>query len=469
MPRAVFSSINMKNTTTPLGGIAIIDKVEKDFGLISSVFGGIMSPAYIGRMKLLLNNRLTFATSVHQVLPTVSEDTCALLGANGVSERSLYRTVEKVGLLAPAIIEKYQIFLNARHLADKYQNIDWSSIFFEGTKAEMSAFGYSRDHRPDKKQVTFGIATGINGIPTALTVQKGNVLDKKHFAETYNVVKRILQEGSLLIFDCGANTKENKTQIIADRLNYLTLKQKNVRNYRKYISMFKSADKSAINIAGNIYLAVKVAEGAEFQYIYFSKTLLETQIRNKNRKFERRKETGNKLAKKAGKHKAVETYPCEKGWVELYPELQSILGCVENPYINGIEGFFILESTVDADPGDILKIYKQRDAAEKLVRNMKEGIELRPVRHWTKYAIIGAILIAFLAETLISLTLIPCKNPLVKNVKLLKKYLTNLTVTFVYPSGRFKFAIVSNISPPISELFGDFVEKYGTKNLNSRW
>ena len=62
------------------------------------------------------------------------------------------------------------------------------------------------------------------------------------------------------------------------------------------------------------------------------------------------------------------------------------------------EGFFILESTVDATPEEILRIYKQRDAAEKLVRNMKEGIELRPVRHWTKYAIIGAILIAFLAE-----------------------------------------------------------------------
>ncbi len=428
-----------------------------------------MSPAYVGRLKLLLNNRLTFATSIHQVIPTSSEDTCALLGAEYVSERSLYRTVEKVGLLAPAIIEKYQDFLNARNLADKDQNIDWSSIYFEGKKAEMGALGYSRDHRPDKRQVTFGIATGINGIPTALTIQKGNVLDKKHFTETYNVVKRILQKGSLLIFDCGANTKENKARIVFDGFNYLTLKQKNVKNYRRYIALFKSAEKSTINIGGNTYLAVKVKEGGEFQYIYFSRTLLETQIRNKNRKFERRKEKGNKLAKKAGKRKAVETYPCEKGWVELYPELQIALGCVENPYINGIEGFFILESTVDATPEEILRIYKQRDAAEKLVRNMKEGIELRPVRHWTKYAIIGAILIAFLAEAMVSLTLLPCKNPLVKNVKLLKKYLTNLTVTFVYPPGRFKFAVVSNISPPISEIFGGFLRKYGTKNLNLRW
>ncbi len=127
----------MKNTTTPLGGIAIIDKVENDFGLISSVFGGIMSPAYVGRMKLLLNNRLTFATSVHQVLPTISEDTCMLLGAENVSERSLYRAVEKIGVLAPLIIENYQDFVKSNDLANKDQNIDWSSIYFEGKKAEM--------------------------------------------------------------------------------------------------------------------------------------------------------------------------------------------------------------------------------------------------------------------------------------------------------------------------------------------
>jgi transposase len=459
----------MQNTTTPLGGISIIDKVENDFGAISSVFGGVLTPAYIGRMKILLNNRLTYATSIHQILPTISEETCTLLGAEDASERSLYRTVEKMGALAPLIVERYQDFVKRNNFVDKDQNIDWSSTFFEGKKAEIGAFGYSRDHRPDKRQVTFGIATGINGVPTALTIQNGNVLDKKHFAETYNVVKRILQEGSLLIFDCGANTIANKAQIVKDRFEYLTLKPKKVGVYRKYIAMFKSAEKSEISICGNTYVAAKVKENDEFQYIYFSKTLLETQILAKNRKFERQKETGNKLAKKAGKHEVVEKYPCEKGWVELYPELQTVLGCMENPYINGVEGFFILESTVNASPEEMLKIYKQRDAAEKLVRNMKEGIELRPIRHWSKYAIIGAILIAFLTESLISLTQISCKNPLVKNVKLLKKFLTNLTATFVYPSGRFRFIIVSNISPPISELFGDFVHRYETKDLNLRW
>jgi hypothetical protein len=99
----------------------------------------------------------------------------------------------------------------------------------------------------------------------------------------------------------------------------------------------------------------------------------------------------------------------------------------------------------------------------------RRGVELRPIRHWTKYAIIGAIVIAFLAESIINLTLLSCKNPLVKNVKLIKKFLTNLTPTSIYPEGRFKFQVVSNISAQMHAIFRDFLGKYRTEDLNLRW
>ena len=43
--------------------------------------------------------------------------------------------------------------------------------------------------------------------------------------------------------------------------------------------------------------------------------------------------------------------------------------------------FLVLESSVDDGPEKILKLYKERDKAEKFFRNLKEGIELRPLRH----------------------------------------------------------------------------------------
>ncbi len=447
----------------------MVDKVEKDFGLISSVFGGILNQKDTGRLKLLLNNRLTYSTSVNQIMSITSDEACVLLGAGKTSDRSLYRTIEKVGRLAPIIVEKYQDVIKQQGFVDKNQNMDWSSSFFTGKKAEMSEFGYSRDRRPDKKQITFGISVGISGVPSALTVQNGNILDKKHFNETYNVAKRIMEKGSVLIFDCGANTKANKQRIVTDGFHYLTLKPKKVNVYRRHITQFKKSEKVQFNMDDKEYFAVKIKEGSEYQYIYFCLPLLEDQIHKKQRKFERRKKKGNELAKKAAKNKAVDRFPSEKGWIELYPELQLTVGVIENPYITGVEGFFILESTINTNPIEMLNVYKQRDAAEKLIRNLKEGIEIRPIRHFTRDAIIGSIVIAFLAESLINLTQLSCKNPLVKNVKLLKKYLTNLTLTFVYPENRFKFLVVSNVSPPISELFGDFWRKYESKDLNLRW
>ena len=127
---------------------------------------------------------------------------------------------------------------------------------------------------------------------------------------------------------------------------------------------------------------------------------------------------------------------------------------------------------MDDEPEKILKLYKERDKAEKFIRALKEGIELRPVRHWSKWAIIGIFFISFLANFLINLTHFLNKKsvaPIVKNVKLLKKFLINLTLTTVYPQDRFKFTVLSNVSPQILSIFGDFVWNFEDKSLSLRW
>ena len=262
----------------PLGGICMVDKIEKDFGLISSMFKGILNKEEIGRVKILLNNKLTYTTSIHQILPTTSTETFNMFGVKNTSTRSLYRTNEKIGGSASLIMKRYQDFIKKNKFVNKNQNMDWSSIFLRGSKTDLAKYGYSRDKRPDMKQICFGISVGINGIPSAITIQNGNVVDKKHFNETYNIVKRVLEENTLLIFDCGANTKANKEKILKDEFNYLTLKQKNVKAYKKYINIYKNSDKISISINNQKYSVIKIKENNEFKYIYFSKSLLDNQI-----------------------------------------------------------------------------------------------------------------------------------------------------------------------------------------------
>ena len=349
---------------------------------------------------------------------------------------------------------------------------------------ELAAYGYPKDKRLGRKQITIGLSIGSNTIPAAITIQKGNMNDKKHFVQTYNVVKRVMQKGSLLVFDCGANTKENKRKIVKDEYEYLTLRPKHIGTYKLYLDMFNSSVPVPITIkpkaaegeehdievgSGREYLCAKIKDSNEFKYVYFSKDLFNDQIRKKEKKFKRQIEKGNKLVKKAKKHKAIDIIPSDAGWVGLYPEVQATLKTIENPYINGLEGFFILESSVDMDPEQALLIYKDRGKAEKFIRDLKEGIELGPIRHWTTDAIIGIVFLSFLAKSIESLTLLFAKIPIDKNVKLLKKSLINLTVTIVKPPNAFKFTLVSNISPQMHAIFGDFLEKYGTKDLNLRW
>lgn len=460
------------NISIPLGSIVMMKKVEKHYALFNSLFKGIKgkTTSFIPLTKVLACNKLTHSVSVHQINKTYPLEFMQQLGLNDkTGERTIYRSLERIGRYFPVVVDRYQCFIKYHDLVDKKQIIDFSSSYFEGKQAELGKKGYSRDGKPGKLQITFGISTGISGVPSALTIQRGNVQDKEHMKSMITLVSKVLPKGSLLIFDAGANTQKNKEKILGKKYHYLTLRPKKVGPYMKYISFFNrklSEDGTTSKVVNHRqYTCVKKQEKKRVSYIYFCPELYQDQITAKKRKFERQKKKGNKILRKR-KHPV---FPSEEGWVTLLPSVQKTLMEIENPYITGVEGFFILESSVDDDPWKILDLYKKRDKAEKFFRAIKEGIELRPLRHWSTDSIIGIFFISFLANLLVILTHLLNKVSPLKNVKLLKKQLINLTLTTVYPENRFKFTVLSNVSPEIRGLFGDFVYKWRDKSLKMRW
>jgi len=102
------------NITYPLGGIVMIKKVEKEFGFFSRIFGGIEGNAkdFIPLVKLHVENKLTHSVAVHQILNTYPEEHMKQLGMKKmVSERSLYRTLERIGRNFNVLHVKYQNFI----------------------------------------------------------------------------------------------------------------------------------------------------------------------------------------------------------------------------------------------------------------------------------------------------------------------------------------------------------------------
>jgi transposase len=189
----------------------------------------------------------------------------------------------------------------------------------------------------------------------------------------------------------------------------------------------------------------------------------------KAEKFQRELEKGSKLSKKVERGKDPGQYIAPSGWIIARGHLQKTRGGKPNPCVTGPEGFFILKSSIDDEPAKILDTCKNRDMAEKFIRDLKEGAEIRPVRHWSNHAVIGFVLIVFPTKVLVSLTQFFCKNHIVKNLNVLKNFLTNLTLTIVCPRFGFGVRLISNFLPELRPLFGDFIKKQGSLELPDRW
>src|SRR3989338_5622907 len=281
----------MKNNVTfSIGNIALIDKVNEKFQLFDRIFDNLGTKAknIKSSAKLFSYNRLGDCVSINQLASVYPEELFKRIGYKKMpSDRSIYRDLDRIGQRVPILQERYQEIIKKNDLASEKQFMDFSSSYFEGNKSKLGELGYSRDHEPGKEQITWGISTGINNIPTALTIQKGNVQDKKHFKFMLKTVKHLLKEDSLLIFDCGGNTEKNKEKIKKLKFNYLTLKPKKKKIYRKYVEIYNNSKKDTIVINDIEYKSVEVKEGNEIQYIFYSNELFKDQKKKRDIKFER--------------------------------------------------------------------------------------------------------------------------------------------------------------------------------------
>jgi transposase len=102
---------------------------------------------------------------------------------------------------------------------------DLTSTYFEGKalRNPKAKRGYSRDKRPDCKQVVVGLVIGREGFPIAHEVFDGNAQDRKTLGRMLDLLKeRVgLPEGSTVVVDRGMAYAENLSEIRARKLHYV--------------------------------------------------------------------------------------------------------------------------------------------------------------------------------------------------------------------------------------------------------
>ena len=118
--------------------------------------------------------------------PTGQSTLAALLDVRNASADDLYAAMD---WLAPRQhdIERQ---LAAAHLKGAPLALyDVSSSYLEGSRCELAARGYSRDHRGDRPQIVYGLLCSPDGCPIAVQAFAGNTADPATLADQVHALR----------------------------------------------------------------------------------------------------------------------------------------------------------------------------------------------------------------------------------------------------------------------------------------
>jgi Transposase DDE domain len=155
-------------------------------GHVAAVLGLLRSlglPGILDRRPSRLRDLATALVAARLIAPASKLATAALLGQStlraacgveGADENELYGAMDWL-LARQARVERA---LAARHLGESSLVLyDLSSVYVEGSHCPLARHGHSRDHRPDRPQIEFGLLTDSRGCPVAVEVFPGNTAD----------------------------------------------------------------------------------------------------------------------------------------------------------------------------------------------------------------------------------------------------------------------------------------------------
>jgi len=454
-----------ENISFPIGTIVTVQRYYDRLGL-PDVFGKHKSR---GRdinslMNAMVSYKLTENQSVTKASDWINRDeVLETFGLEGFEQKTLYRVLETLGDNHEEIILDIQDRLFERYDFEHTDiNMDWTSLVLYGDKCPLGKYGYSRDHRPDKKQLTLGITELRNpiNIPIGMTVKSGNVNDQVHFDDTFDQVMGHLREGSLIVFDQGANRKENLDTIERSNMKFLTARQINKSDEKNWIKDFDKTNVELVDEDSGTY-GLKKEYPRKNNYLYFSEHLYERQMASKHRKAQRLFDEAIAIQKSIDNNRNLpKRYQINNPLITCTYSYQTKLTMLSEKEakkllrkasITGREGFFCLVSNKDLTLKEALKIYRQKDSIEKIFNSLKNEIDIRPLRVWTDESIHGALIIGFIAQLIISLIRYEHTELKHTSPKFIKISLMNLTVTVEYRKSGRKRCIYSNFNP-ISQI-----------------
>ena len=376
--------------------------------------------------QVLILARLCDPSSELRIAEHIYERTALidLLGVPGnkVNDDRLYRSLDML-LPHKAHLEKH-LKERVGDLFDLDYEIllyDVTSTYFEGECASniQAKRGYSRDHRPDCKQVCIGLVVSKAGMPLGYEVFDGNRVDVTTVEEIVEAIEEKYGSADRIwVMDRGMVSKENVEYLKSGGRRYILGTPKSqLRAFERHL-----LEDGWDLVREGVEVKLCPSPDGEETFILCRSKARQEKERAIHERFEKRIEEGLKRASESCRKKKqrpvdvarrigkllgrntraeglfdVDVRTREDGWAEVVWSKAE----AQREWSRLSEGCYLLRSNVaDWTAEELWKAYIHLTQAEAAFRIQKQDLSMRPVWHQKKERVQAHILVCFLAYVL---------------------------------------------------------------------
>jgi transposase len=295
---------------------------------------------------------------------------------------------------------------------------DLTSTYFEGTMEEVpkARRGYSRDHRPDCKELVIALIVNPEGLPLSYEIFDGNTRDVTSLDGMMNQVEaKYGRARRTWVFDRGVVSEENLEKLRDRRGTYV------VGTPRSRLKDFEAEllEQDWQQVRGQVDVKLRPGDDGDMYVIARS-----VKRRSKENAMRR-----NRMRKLYDSLTRLAT-SIERGHVRGYDVLIKRLGRLQERYVqvfgfveishardnediksftfrlkrNALrrayrqDGIYLLRTNLsEEDPAKLWEQYIQLTEVEAAFRTLKSDVGLRPIYHWVEPRVEAHVMLAFMA------------------------------------------------------------------------
>ena len=384
----------------------------------------VIAPLCGARKHGFALERAVFLTVLHRLFVSGSDraadrwrEDYRIAGVDGLDLHHLYRAMAWLGEELPAkdqdgrtpfaprcikdLIEE-RLFAHRRDLFTRLDLVfmDTTSLYFEGAGGQtLGCYGYSKDHRPDLRQMILAVVIDGDGRPVCSEMWPGNTADVTTLIPVIDRLRaRFTIARVCVVADRGLISADTLAELEARRLLYiLGVRERSDKLVRELVlkdggpfvplMMSKRAkqvdyEAKAVLLAGRRYIVCRNHQEAEKDAADRAAIVaaLERQLAKGDKAL-----VGNTGFRRYLKTISDEHFAIDPDKVEEEKKF---------------DGIFVLRTNTDLNPLEAMLCYKQLWTVEQTFRTAKHLLSTRPIFHKLDETIRGHVFCSFLALVL---------------------------------------------------------------------